>query len=83
MSPAQVNARAAVASCALAAAHRRDHQHSPDDACMPHCIEVVHLGRGAAAMVCHDCGTDTGFIDPLDAESAGRDHVTQTRARAA
>lgn len=80
MSPAQVRAHAAVATCTLDAAHRRDHRHGADAPCVPHCVEVVHLGKGAAAMVCHDCCSDTGFIDPRQAEQHSRDHVAQTRA---
>lgn len=59
----------AIASSTLDAAHRRDHAHAADAAntagtatgCHPHTVEVVHLG-GQAAMVCHDCCTDSGFI---------------------
>lgn len=83
MSPGQIRAQAAVASCTLAAAHRRDHYHVYGDSCMPHCIEVVHLGKDTAAMVCHDCRTDTGFIDSHQAEAFCRDHVAQTREAAA
>ena len=50
----------AVASCTLAAAHRRDHDHGVEVvACHPHVVEVVHLGEHAA-MICHDCRTDSG-----------------------
>ena len=42
----------AVASCTLAAAHRRDHDHGVEVvACHPHVVEVVHLGEHAA-MIC-------------------------------
>jgi hypothetical protein len=69
----------AIASCTLDAAHRRDHTH--DDAapaaCHPHNVEVVHLG-GQAAMVCHDCHTDSGFIAYRDAWHLACDHRLAT-----
>lgn len=46
---------------------------------MPHRTEVVHLGT-QAAMVCHDCGTDSGFIEPRAADTLAREHVSGTRA---
>lgn len=79
---AGTTATAAVASGALAAAHRRDHAHGGDQACMPHCVEVVHLGKDAAAVVCHDCRTDTGFIDVHEAEQRHRAHVSETSTAA-
>jgi hypothetical protein len=49
-----------VAACTMAAAHRRDHEHTLGaDARHPHAVEVVHLGRGAVC-VCHDCRLDSG-----------------------
>ncbi len=73
-------AASAVASCTLEAAHRRDHDHSgPDTACHPHTVEVVHLGQ-RAAMVCHDCGTDSGFIVYRDAWHLACDHRRDTAA---
>lgn len=68
-----------VAACTRAAAHRRDHDHSLGaDACHPHVVEVVHLGRRALC-VCHDCGLDTGFLPPREAEAlaAGHRHLTR------
>jgi len=53
----------AVASCTLAAAHRRDHDHGLEVvACHPHVVEVVHLGE-RAAMICHDCGEPVSSDD--------------------
>ena len=63
-----VAAASAVASCTLTAAHRRDHLHDSDarSDCHPHTVEVVHLGH-LAAMVCHDCCSDSGFVPYRDA----------------
>ncbi len=84
-------AASAVASCTLEAAHRRDHAHAVDGAydhaagdpgatpCHPHAVEVVHLGD-RAAMVCHDCCTDTGFITYRDAWHLACDHRRDTAA---
>ena len=58
---------AAVAACTAAAAHRRDHAHRTDDECHPHAVEVVRLGH-RAFVICHDCGSDTGFIPAREAE---------------
>ncbi len=70
----------AVASCTLEAAHRRDHDHTGSDLrCHPHTVEVVHLGDHAA-MVCHDCGTDSGFIQYRDAWLLACDHRRDTAA---
>lgn len=71
-------ARDAVAAGALAAAHRRDHQHDTDR-CTPHCVEVVHLGR-RAVMVCHDCRSDSGFLPTPLAESLARAHTAAPRS---
>lgn len=64
--------------CTRQAAHRRDHDHSHrDGGCRPHAVEVVHLGR-AAMVVCHDCGQDTGFGIPLQAERTAAAHRART-----
>jgi hypothetical protein len=68
-----------VATCTVAAAHRRDHGHpSTADACHPHAVEVVHLGARAVC-VCHDCGADSGFLPRREAETlaAAHRHLTQ------
>jgi hypothetical protein len=57
---------AAVAACTAAAAHRRDHRHANHEECHPHQVEVVHLGQLAVA-VCHDCGSDSGFVPEREA----------------
>jgi hypothetical protein len=74
-----------VAACTISAAHRRDHHHHgpqadgrPAAACHPHAVEVIHLGR-SAAMVCHDCRTDTGFLPHRDAENLAFEHREDTR----
>jgi hypothetical protein len=68
-----------VAARTMAAAHRRDHQHSDvGDECHPHLVEVVHLG-GRAVTVCHDCQLDSGFLPHRDATSLAADHREQTR----
>ena len=68
-----------VAACTMAAAHRRDHQHSGcADDCHPHVVEVVHLGRRAVT-VCHDCQLDSGFLPHREAESLAAGHREQTR----
>lgn len=68
-----------VAACTMAAAHRRDHEHSLDtDACHPHVVEVVHLGPRAVC-VCHDCRLDSGFLPRGEAEAMAADHRVLTR----
>jgi hypothetical protein len=68
-----------VAACTTAAAHRRDHEHSPGaDHCHPHAVEVVHLGRRAVT-VCHDCRLDSGFLPRREAETLAAGHRQQTR----
>ncbi len=63
-----------VAACTMAAAHRRDHDHGPGgDACHPHVVEVVHLGRRAVC-VCHDCRLDSGFLPRREAEALAAGH---------
>jgi hypothetical protein len=63
-----------VAACAMAAAHRRDHDHGGDaDGCHPHVVEVVHLGPNAVC-VCHDCRLDTGFLPRREAEALAKGH---------
>lgn len=68
-----------VAAATMAAAHRRDHEHSVgSDDCHPHVVEVVHLGRRAVT-VCHDCRLDSGFLPDREAESLAAGHREQTR----
>jgi hypothetical protein len=70
----------AVAACTTQAAHRRDHRHDETgESCHPHAVEVVHLGHRAVA-VCHDCGTDSGFLPEREAERLASGHRDQTRA---
>jgi len=66
-----------VATCTLDAVHRRDHQHGEDEACHPHLIEVVHLGR-RAVVVCHDCRRDSGFLPERDADRLASAHREET-----
>jgi len=66
-----------VAMCTVQAAHRRDHQHDADT-CHPHTVEVVRLGD-RAVMVCHDCGTDTGFVTRRDADELAAQHRRGTQ----
>ena len=76
----QRQAVSGVAACTAQAAHRRDHAHRDRaQCCHPHQVEVVHLGRDAMA-VCHDCGTDTGFLPERDAERVAGDHRRETLA---
>ena len=77
MSDATHNQSAAVAACTVDAAHRRDHHHGDDEACHPHLIEVVHLGRRAVA-VCHDCRRDSGFLPERDADRLAYAHRQET-----
>jgi hypothetical protein len=63
-----------VAACTMAAAHRRDHDHGLGaDACHPHVVEIVHLGRRAVC-VCHDCQLDSGFLPCREAEALAAGH---------
>lgn len=68
---------APVAACTIDAAHRRDHHHTGEQACHPHLIEVVHLGRRAVA-VCHDCHRDSGFLPEREANRLASDHRQET-----
>lgn len=68
-----------VASCTVDAVHRRDHDHQDEDACRPHLVEVVHLGRQAVA-VCHDCHEDSGFLPERDADRLASEHREETAA---
>jgi hypothetical protein len=69
-----------VAVCTAAAAHRRDHQHATHESqCHPHAVEVIHLGNRALA-VCHDCGSDSGYLPHRDAERLAALHQQQTRS---
>lgn len=70
-----------VAACTVDAVHRRDHQHGDAEACHPHRIEVVHLGRRAVA-VCHDCRQDSGFLPQRDADRLASAHRQETAADA-
>ena len=68
-----------VAARTMAAAHRRDHDHSPGaDACHPHVVEIVHLGLRAVC-VCHDCRLDSGFLPARAAAALAVDHRDLTR----
>jgi len=66
-----------VAACTVDAVHRRDHHHGAEEACHPHVIEVVHLGRRAVA-VCHDCRRDSGFLPERDADRLASAHHQET-----
>ena len=66
-----------VAACTVDAVHRRDHHHGGEEACHPHLIEVVHLGRRAVA-VCHDCRQDSGFLPERDADRLASFHRQET-----
>lgn len=68
-----------VAACTVDAVHRRDHDHDGDEACHPHWVEVVHLGRRAVA-VCHDCRRDSGFLPEREADRLAADHRNETAA---
>lgn len=68
----------AVAASTLVAAHRRDHQHgAAATPCHPHAVEVVYLGD-RAAMVCHDCLRDSGFLPHREAEHRAAEHRRET-----
>lgn len=68
-----------VAACTMAAAHRRDHDHSLGaDDCHPHVVEIVHLGHSAVC-VCHDCRLDSGFLPRREAEALAVGHRELTR----
>jgi hypothetical protein len=70
---------AEVAARTMAAVHRRDHDHRPAaDACRPHVVEVVHLGRRAVC-VCHDCRLDSGFLPAREAGAWAVGHRDATR----
>jgi hypothetical protein len=66
-----------VAASTVDAVHRRDHHHRGDEACHPHLVEVVHLGRRAVA-VCHDCRQDSGFLPERDADRLATAHRQET-----
>lgn len=61
-----------VALSTTAAAHRRDHTHD-GDTCHPHVVEVVGLGS-SAVVVCHDCASDTGFMEGRRATEVAERH---------
>ena len=67
----------AVAASTVGAVHRRDHHHDGEEACLPHLIEVVHLGR-RAVVVCHDCARDSGFLPERDADRLASAHRQET-----
>jgi hypothetical protein len=73
--PAQPNDP--IAACTVDAVHRRDHDHEGAEACHPHQVEVVHLGRQAVA-VCHDCRRDSGFLPERDADRLAASHRQDT-----
>ncbi|WP_392543139.1 hypothetical protein [Oryzobacter telluris] len=67
-----------VATCTVDAVHRRDHHHDGvGEACHPHLVEVVHLGR-RAVVVCHDCQRDSGFLPERDADRMASAHREET-----
>jgi len=66
-----------VAACTAAAAHRRDHHHAATAPCHPHAVEVVHLGA-RAVVVCHDCGSDSGFLWKREADAVAAAHRSGT-----
>ena len=68
---------ALVAACTAAAAHRRDHHHAAAVTCHPHVVEVIHLGHHAVT-VCHDCGSDSGFLPEREAQAVATAHRIQT-----
>lgn len=68
---------ARVAACTVEAVHRRDHRHASAECCHPHAVEVVHLGR-RAAMVCHDCDTESGFLPEREATALAHTHRGET-----
>lgn len=67
-----------VAASTATAAHRRDHDHGGRPSCVPHLVEVIHLGRQAMA-VCHDCCADTGFLPRRAAQDLAAAHRARTR----
>jgi hypothetical protein len=66
-----------VALSTASAVHRRDHVHEDGRLCHPHVVEVIGLGHSAMA-VCHDCGSDTGFMDARRAEQVADRHRRMT-----
>ena len=75
--PTHLRSSDPVAACTVDAVHRRDHDHEGEEACHPHRVEVVHLGRRAVA-VCHDCRRDSGFLRERDADRLAADHRHET-----
>jgi hypothetical protein len=75
--PTHVRSSDQVAACTVDAVHRRDHDHDREEACHPHRVEVVHLGRRAVA-VCHDCRRDSGFLPEREADRLAAAHRHET-----
>lgn len=66
-----------VALSTASAVHRRDHLHAAGQTCHPHVVEVIGLGH-SAMVVCHDCGSDTAFMDARRAELVAARHRRMT-----
>lgn len=67
----------AVALSTVDAVHRRDHTHTTGQSCHPHAVEVIGLGHHAM-VVCHDCGSDTAFMDGRRADLVAERHRRMT-----
>ena len=71
-------ATAMVGAATLAAAHRRDHEHTgAGHDCHPHRVEVIGLGE-QAVVVCHDCCADSGYLSNRSAGRLAATHRRQT-----
>jgi hypothetical protein len=66
-----------VALSTVDAVHRRDHTHTTGQACHPHAVEVIGLGH-SAMVVCHDCASDTAFMDLRRADLVAERHRRMT-----
>ena len=71
------NATRPVALSTAVAVHRRDHTHPAGQDCHPHAVEVIGLGH-SAMVVCHDCGSDTAFMDARRADAVAERHRRMT-----
>ena len=71
------NAATPVALSTADAVHRRDHTHTAEQACHPHVVEVIGLGH-SAMVVCHDCHSDTAFMDARRADLVAERHRRMT-----